>query len=173
MEDAANTVAEVGQAIEPYARLLQNLASIAQAVTGKRASDGSENSYDIQRNELLEIVSSAQLAAIEAQTVQAKQSARIRELEEKIKQYDDWEHEKHRYFLKQVEQAGFVYCLKDKYISEDEPRHFICPNCAGNAKKTLLQQEQYISRGFQQLKCPHCDTIIAFSKQFMDTSSKG
>ena len=169
MEDAVNTVAEVGQAIEPYARVLQNLTNLAKAVTGKKASGDSGASYDIQRNELLEIVSAAQLAAIEAQTVQAEQSARIRELEEEIKRYDDWEQEQHRYLLKQVGEAGFVYCLKDEYISEDEPRHFICPTCAGNSKKTLIQQEHNISPKFRQLKCPQCGTTIAFSRRFLDT----
>ena len=169
MEDAVNTVTEVVQAIEPYSRLLQNLSSLAKAVTGQKASDDSGASYNIQRNELLEIVSAAQLAAIEAQSVQAEQSVRIRELEEEIKRHDQWDQEKHRYFLKQVGQAGFVYCLKDEHISEDEPRHFICPTCAGNSKKTLVQQEHNLSPGLQQLKCPQCDTTIAFSRRFLDT----
>ena len=171
MEDIVNTVSEVGQSVEPYAKVLQSLASLVQAVSAKKAANVTGANYGIQHNELLEIVSAAQLAAIEAQSVQAEQSARIRNLEEEIKQYDDWEQEKQRYFLKQVGQAGFVYCLKDEYICDDEPRHFICPTCAGNAKKTLVHQEQDLTHRLQQLKCPQCKTTIAFSRRFLDNST--
>ena len=170
MEDIVNTVSEVGQSVEPYAKVLQSLASLVQAVSAKKAANVTGAHYGIQHNELLEIVSAAQLAAIEAQSVQAEQSARIRNLEEEIKQYDDWEQEKQRYFLKQVGQAGFVYCLKDEYICDDEPRHFICPTCAG-MRRNFSPSRTRLTHRLQQLKCPECKTTIDSVRRFLDYST--
>ena len=167
MGDFVNAISEVGQSVEPYARVLQSLASLVQAVSGKKAGDDSGASPGIQHNELLEIVSAAQLAAIEAQSVQAEQSARIRELEEELEKYDDWERERQRYYLRQVGPAGFVYCLKDEYICDDEPRHFICPTCAGNSKKTLVQQVRLLPNMLPIVKCPNCGTTVSFDSRFV------
>ena len=167
MEDAVSTLAEVGQSLEPYAKLLKNLSSLVQAVKSTKASDGTAASLGIEHTELLEIVLAAQYAAFEAQSVQAEQSVRIRELEEEIEQYDDWERERQRYYLRQVGPAGFVYCLKDEYICDDEPRHFICPTCAGNSKKTLVQQVRLLPNMLPIVKCPNCGTTISFDSRFV------
>ena len=171
MEDLIETVSEVGQSVEPYAKVAQSLANLVKAFSGKKAADGTGVFSGMEFSELLEIVTAAQLAAIEAQNVQIRQSERIRELEEAIKRYDDWEREKQRYFLKQVGPAGYVLCLKDGFVRDDEPRHLICPTCAENARKTLMHQERSHSPyQMGQLKCPRCKTTIAFSSGFMNRS---
>ena len=169
MEDIVNTVSEVGQAVEPYAKVVQSLASLVNAFSGKKSADGKGVFSGIEYSELLEIVTSAQLAAIEAQSAQAELSARIRELEEELRQQGDWEQERKRYFLKQVGRAGFVYCLRDEYICDDEPRHFLCPTCAGNAKKTLVHQVNMT--GTRQLICPQCKTVIAFRSDMLNSTA--
>ena len=168
MEDIVSTVSEVGQSVEPYAKVAQSLANLVKAFSGKKAADGTGIFSGMEFSELLEIVTAAQLAAIEAQNVQIRQSERIRELEEAIKRYDDWEREKQRYFLKQVGPAGHVLCLKDEFVSNDEPRHFICPTCAGNARKTLVHQE-IIHSSAQQFRCPRCDTSVGYSRRFLES----
>ena len=169
MEDIVNTVSEVGQAVEPYAKVVQSLSSLVRAFSGTKSSDGKNAFSGIEYSELLEIVTTAQLAAIEAQSAQAKLSARIRELEEELRQQGDWEQERQRYFLKQVGPVGYVYCLKDEYICDGEPRHFLCPTCAGNAKKTLVHQ--VLTTGNRQLVCPDCKTVIAFKSDMLNSSA--
>ncbi len=171
MDDIVNTVSEVGQAVEPYAKVAQSLSSLVSAFSGKKSTGGKSEFSGIEYSELLEIVTTAQLAAIEAQSAQAKLSARIRELEEELRQQGDWEQERQRYFLKQVGPAGHALCLKDDYVCHDEPRHFICPTCPENARKTLMHQERSHSPyRMDQLKCPRCKTTIAFSSGFMNRS---
>lgn len=167
MEDLVSTVSAVGQSVEPYAKVVQSLATLVKAFSGKKAADGGGVFAGIEFSELLEIVTAAQLAAIEAQSVQAELSARIRELEEEVKRQADWEQEKQRYFLKQVGRTGYVYCLKDEYICDEEPRHFICPTCAGNAKKTLVHEAH--ETGPRQLLCPQCNTVIAINRNMLNS----
>ena len=72
----------------------------------------------------------AQSDALASQEAQSKQSARIRELEQTIAEFEDWEIEKARYELVNASSNGgaFIYLLR-KEISEDELLHYICPKC--------------------------------------------
>ncbi len=170
LEDIVKNVTEVSQPVEHIAKLVQGLASLMQAVSGKKDEVGSGASHGIQNNELIEIVSAAQLDAIRAQDVQAKLSMRVRELEDELRKKDNWDQERARYYLKEVGQAAFAYCLRDEYVSDDEPRHLICPTCAAEARKTLVHQEA-INRFQTILRCFRCSTRIRCRSNPLDSST--
>ena len=90
---------------------------------------------------------------------------------EEINQYDEWDRERERYLLKRVAPAGYVYCLKEEYVCDDEPPHYICPTCAGNREKTLVQQVCLVAPSVPVVRCPKCATTIRFDGRFVDNFS--
>ena len=94
----------------------------------------------------------AQADALASQEAQAKQSTRIRELEQTISEFENWEAEKARYRLVEVGWV-FIYLLRKEAAREDEPPHYICPHCYNHGKKSILQYY----RGMK-LTCPDCET---------------
>ena len=103
----------------------------------------------------------AQSDALASQEAQSKQSARIRELEQTIAEFDDWEAEKARYRLVEVGYnlgGVFVYLLHKESAQEDEPPHYICPHCYNRGKKSILQRDRV--GGIPRHTCPDCGTAI-------------
>ena len=100
----------------------------------------------------------AQSDALASQEAQSKQSARIRELEQTIAEFEDWETEKARYKLVNTSEvaglAGYVYLLRKEAAYENEPLHYICPKCYYHKIKSILQG---IIRGESKRDiCPEC-----------------
>ena len=101
----------------------------------------------------------AQQDALDAQRVQFEQSARIRELEQTIAGFEDWESEKARYELVNASQlAGFVYLLRKEAAHENEPLHYICPKCYHHKIKSIIQRIRIGGR--MQDICPECKTTF-------------
>ena len=100
----------------------------------------------------------AQSDALASQEAQSKQSARIRELEQTIAEFENWEAEKARYKLVNASrnEGAFVYLLR-KETAEDEPLHFICPKCYGDKIKSILQFSDFAYPG-PLAQCPECTT---------------
>ena len=98
----------------------------------------------------------AQSDALASQEAQSRQSARIKELEETIAGFENWEAEKARYKLVNASSNGgsFVYLLR-KETAEDEPLHYICPKCFASKVKSILSL--IFQNGFGA-KCPECKT---------------
>ena len=111
----------------------------------------------------------AQSDALASQEAQSKQSARIKELEQTISGFDDWEAERARYRLVNASgnRGAFVYLLREE-IAEDEPLHYICPKCYGGKIKSILQLGFYHEN---EAHCPEC--MIAFSVETNIARSHG
>ena len=101
----------------------------------------------------------AQSDALASQEAQSKQSARIRELEQTIAEFDNWEAEKARYRLVNASsnEGAFVYLLRGE-TAEDEPLHYICPKCYEGKIKSILQLGFY---HYHQAHCPECTTAFS------------
>jgi hypothetical protein len=83
----------------------------------------------------------AQRGALAASQSEAEMAEEIRSLKTKIAGFEDWDRQKERYELKEIE--GFwkllVYELKDG-VNPPEQKHYACPDCYQNRKKSILQQ---------------------------------
>ena len=98
----------------------------------------------------------AQSDALASQEAQSKQAARIRELEQAIAEFENWEAEKARYKLVNASGSGgvFVYLLR-KETAEGEPLHYICPKCYEDKIKSIILQSYLYRLGYL---CPKCGT---------------
>ena len=98
----------------------------------------------------------AQSDALASQEAQSKQSARIKELEETIAEFENWEAEKARYELVNASsnKGTFIYLLR-KDTEGNEPLHYICPKCYAGKVKSILQLGFYFD---SEAQCPECET---------------
>jgi hypothetical protein len=74
---------------------------------------------------------------MEAQLHEAFLIERIRELEKKLMQFENWEAEKQRYELVKLDPGILIRRLKAG-MENGEPPHEICANCHDAGKKSLL-----------------------------------
>ena len=87
---------------------------------------------------LQERIWEAREALAAAQDTQASSLARIRDLEQKVVSFEDWEREKQRYQLKAVDSGAFAYMHKPG-MEDGEPPHWLCTDCFGRRQKSILQ----------------------------------
>ncbi len=109
----------------------------------------------------------AQSDALASQEAQSKQSARIRELEQTIAEFENWEAEKARYKLVNASWAGatLIYLLRGNDAQKDEPLHYICPKCYNRRVKSILQSRMLNIHGklVMDTSCPECESEFALS----------
>lgn len=82
----------------------------------------------------------------------------IRELKEKLAQFETWEREKQRYELTEVATGVFSLLLKPSMRS-GQPPHCICAQCYEDRRKSILQITRNIY-GSVTLTCPRCKSEI-------------
>jgi hypothetical protein len=107
---------------------------------------------------LQEHIINAQEALIAASEAQAATANRIRDLEQQIVKFENWEREKQRYQLAKL-QYGFAYALKET-MRDGEPSHYICEPCYQNGKKSILQDSTSAMLGEHSLTCPRCKLTV-------------
>ena len=119
-----------------------------------------------QLTEIGDHLMSAQKAALDAQAEQQAMTGRIRELEEQLIKFEDWETQKQRYELKKTSpgRQTFVYTVKES-MQAGEPPHSICPKCYQDRVKSILQGRTYrpkqtMTTGMY-LECPQCQFSVA------------
>ncbi len=108
--------------------------------------------------ELQTEIMSAQSSALSAQSEQFTMLDRIRELEKEVADLKAWSHERSRYELKPIGDAGVVYMLKTEERGS-EPPHWICQNCYQDGHAiALAKAEERFPRA--TWKCPRCATKV-------------
>lgn len=138
-------------------------AEISAAISSaKTALDIAKSAHNLSNfNELVAAISEVNTKLMDATAValasQEKQSAlsnRIAELEDKLRQVEDWESQIKRYKLHEFpETKTFAYKLQEG-MSDDEPIHYFCTTCVGKREKTILQPNG------RALHCPVCKTSV-------------
>jgi rubredoxin len=98
-------------------------------------------------------------------TAQQRYSAAIeeaKELKAEVGRLKNWEADKNRYQLTDIGNGVVALALKPA-MSNGEPLHYICPDCAASGKKSYLQP---LIRGpyHDQYKCNGCGFEIGIDK---------
>lgn len=103
----------------------------------------------------------AQSDALASQEAQSKQSAKIKELEQTIAEFESWEAEKARYRLVNASGFGgaFVYLLRKEVARQNEPPHYICPKCYSGRIKSIIQINK-LETFYITTLCPECETAF-------------
>ena len=141
------------QSIQAIGGIAQNL----KALGGRAKQNGASEEFTRDLNgaiiEMQETIMAAQAVALEAQAAQGRLGSRIAQLEEEAVRSKDWAEEKARYVLASTSNQGatFAYKLRDEARRDDEPTHFICPNCYEDGVKCILQILDVFG-----LQCPRC-----------------
>lgn len=105
--------------------------------------------------ELQGVILSAQSSAMSAQSDQSALLEKVRDLERYVASLEAWDAEKQRYELKEVRDGALVYALKEE-AKGTEPAHYICVECYGNRRKSILRQETWFPGRATVLVCDHC-----------------
>jgi len=108
--------------------------------------------------ELQTAIMNAQSGVLSAQEDNMTLLSKIAELEKITSSVEKWKKEVSRFELKKFPSGQFVYALKSNLIDE-EPPHYICPNCYQSEIKSILQ---IFSRyhGGETYRCPKCDNRL-------------
>ena len=104
--------------------------------------------------ELREQIISAQSDALAAYEAQTANLQRIRELEEKVANFETWKTEEQRYDLKNLGWGVLAYMLKPD-ARGTKPPHWVCTNCFGNRRVSIIQYTQIRGHGYRWV-CPSC-----------------
>lgn len=89
-------------------------------------------------SELLDAIVEARFKLLEASEAQSSLLNRISELEQEVKNFDDWNHEKERFELKAIDRGAFAYMHKAG-ARNGEPSIWLCQTCFEKRLKSPLQ----------------------------------
>lgn len=78
------------------------------------------------------------------------------ELTQKLSEIEKWNAEAEGYKLTEITSGVFVYVANSQ---GDDPVHWLCPNCYGDRRKSMLQSEGTGIEG-TDYSCPKCKMII-------------
>jgi len=93
-----------------------------------------------------------------AQAAQSALVEHVRQLEEKVRNFETWHTEKQRYELKNLGWGTLAYMLKPA-MRGTEPPHWVCTNCYGKGHISIIQCSFVQGMGQRQV-CPSCKTQI-------------
>jgi hypothetical protein len=82
----------------------------------------------------------------------------ISALKTKVADFETWDTEKERYDLKPLGWGAYAYMLKPEGRGP-EPAHWVCTNCYGNKRISIIQRAFKKGDGYAYL-CPACHADI-------------
>lgn len=133
---------------------LKTASEIVQALLGIRDA----KAFGAKAFELQRVLLEAHGHALAAYTANAQCAERVRQLERRLAEMENWEREQQRYELKEFPGGALAYAVKEAMRGE-EPAHYLCAGCMQNGKKSILQGH---TSGFggHHLACNACKLDI-------------
>ena len=127
----------------------------------KVLSDILEASKDLRNfNEMASALSkvnsqllSATAVALASQEKQSQLSNRVLELENQLREIEDWNTQIQRYKLHEFPSGALAYKLCER-IEQNEPEHYLCVTCVDKKHRTTLQPSH------DHLNCHSCKSSI-------------
>ena len=84
----------------------------------------------------------AQEMALAGQATETKLRSRLQDLEQQMVREEKWATEISRYKLVQLPRnGGMAYALREEFLSEDQPMHYLCTNCSEDGIKTFCKTQ--------------------------------
>ena len=105
-------------------------------------------------SDIMDKLTTAQSDLLELLTEHHRLIDENRELKGQLSKEERFE----QYRLKETERGGFVLELKDEYVTEDNPKHNICPACREEGKKSVM------TKGSIYYNCSTCKYGAEHSK---------
>ena len=142
------------QSLKAGLGLLQTLNATAKAAA--------INEVKVQ---LTQHIIEAQQALTAAGMAQANAAETIRDLEQQIVQFENWQAERERYELADTGKGSLAYRLKVG-MENGEPPHWLCPACYQQGKKSILKHEHLTAGRIETLNCHPCgmDILVVGSR---------
>ena len=97
---------------------------------------------------------------------------RVSELEQQIRQLEDWNIEKQKYELEDLGVGSFAY-RSIACADALEPPHRLCARCYQDAKKSILQSIlPQVYAGFYTLRCSRCGSEVPCQRRDLPAKPK-
>jgi hypothetical protein len=113
---------------------------------------------------LQSLILDAQQGLFAGQEAQSAAAERIRQLEQKLMEFENWTAESERYELADAGQGTMAYRLKPG-MENGEPPHWLCATCFQDRKKSHLHKEDQFPGRNTVLRCMPCRTELIISGQ--------
>lgn len=101
----------------------------------------------------------ANTAALASQEKQSFLSDRVRELEKKLMEFENWESEIQKYKLHKFPSGAYAFELKPE-MQQTEPLHYLCETCAAKRQKSIMQPDGFHDGEGLFLRCHNCNLLI-------------
>lgn len=149
---------DIMASFQAVASSLTSAGEITRAILGMR----DEAKIHTKVMELNTMIMQAQGAALSAQTSSIAHVDRIRDLEKRIVELENWDREKQRYQLHEVVPGVFAYALKED-MRAGEPAHQVCARCYQDGIKSILHKEVQSVGRVNTLVCDRCGSELITS----------
>jgi hypothetical protein len=142
-----------------YAEIVAAVQSTKALAELVKAANGLSNQLELLTavNTVQEKLSQALISNLEGAEKQAALSERVRELEKRIAEVENWEQQMQRYVLFEFPTKTLAYAIRPG-MEQGEPAHYLCTTCVEKKQKTILQPHG------RYLKCQVCKTDIEIQK---------
>ena len=143
------------------AEITAGLGSLNAAMGLLKALNATANQATINqvKLDLQEHIFAAREALSAAREAQTASLDRIRQLEQQIVQFEDWERQKERYQLQDVGNGCMAYSLKAG-MENGEPPHSICAQCYQARRKSILVPTHIPVGRAEALQCHVCHSEL-------------
>ena len=132
-------ILSLGVHLKTATDLLKNVLDLLGRTSSvSKVSNQTWKALNAEVRQLTAEIAAANALALAAQSDQFTLSNRVRALEEKLMQREDWKAQQERYVLQAVAPTAVAYVLKPGMESA-EPPHWLCPQCFMQHRKSVLQ----------------------------------
>ena len=120
---------------------------------------GASEEFTRQFNEAVitmqQAVIDAQDMVLASQTREARLRTRMEELDQRTDREEKLSKRISRYRLVKLRGSGrMAYVLREEFVSEDKPEHYLCTNCAEDGIKSILHYTDVRRKPYDCPRCP-------------------
>ena len=129
--------------------------SLLQKAPDEGASAEFTRDFNDALMEMQQAVIDARELVLSAQERERVLSARNDELEREIARRDEWAEVKLRYRLVDLGgRRGMAYALREEFVGDEEPQHYLCTTCFEDGKKGFLRHS---GMSIKPYTCQRCE----------------
>lgn len=137
---------------------IRQIIPLFRSLLERAPQQGASEEFTRQLNDAIiqmqQAVIDAQEMALASQAAEAKLRSRLQDLEQRTARIEGWSKDISRYRLVDLGgNRGMAYALREEFLSEDKPMHYLCTNCTEDGIKSILQ---YTGMGIKPYDCPRC-----------------